>query len=189
MAYLRVEDMKISRKQSAIALLLFSVSLLSLYPAITSAKPEQQSGTIQIIAPGQDFPLGNQKCTGKGSPANVTLTGDISSQTGNEFKIDILAGTLNFTLGKGNLTITGGHGELNKHGDVQINADALNGTQALQLILHGSISNGKAAFDCPQSKVAGDFFLSLSGKATILLTTTSTTSSTSTTSTSHSKKH
>ena len=172
--------MKISRSQSAIALLLVTISLLSLYPAFGYAKPQQQSGTIAIVATGQDFPLGSQKCSGQGSFANVTLSGNITSQTGNEFKIDILTGSLNFTVGKANLTITGGHGELNKQGNVQINANALNGTQALQLILHGSINNGNAAFGCPQSKVAGLFFLSLSGTATI---------STSTTTTSHTKKH
>jgi len=181
-----VEAVKISRAQSTITLLLVTISLLSLYPAIGYAKPEQQSGTILIVASGQFFPLGSPKCTGQGSFANVTLTGNVQSQTGNEFKIDILAGSVNFTSGKANLTITNGHGELNKKGDVQINANALNGTQALQLVLHGSIGNGNAAFDCPQSKLAGDFFLSLSGKATLSVTTTSTTS---TTSTSHSKKH
>ena len=175
-----MEAMTISRKQSAIALLLFTISLLSLYPAISYAKPEQQSGTIEIVAPGQDFPLGSQKCTGQGSFANVTLSGNIASQTGNEFKIDVLTGSLNFTFGKANLTITGGHGELNKKGVVQINVDALNGTQTLRLILHGSINSGNAVFDCPQSKLAGLFFLSLSGKANISMTTTST---------SHSKKH
>jgi len=160
------------KKQFAIALLLVTVSLLSFYPAVSFAKPEQQSGTISIVAPGQDFPLGNQKCNGQGSFANLTLSGNIQSQTGNEFKIEIVKGSLNFTLGKANLTITGGHGELNKKGMVQINARALNGTQSLQLILHGSINNGKAAFACPQSKLAGVFFLSLSGTATVTTTTT-----------------
>ena len=181
MPYLRkLESMTISRNQSAIALLIVTISLLSLYPAIGYAKPEQQSGTIAIVATGQDFPLASQKCSGQGSFANVTLSGNITSQTGNEFKIDILTGSLNFTFGKANLTITGGHGELNKQGNVQINANALNATQTLQLILHGIINNGNARFDCPQSKVAGLFFLSLSGTAI---------TSTITTTTSHTKKH
>jgi len=163
--------MTTTKRQTAIALTLLMASLIALSPAISFEKPLQAPGTIYITANGQAFTKGSAKCTGTGSNATLTLTGPMQTERNNEIKLKNLSGSL--TIGSTNYAISDGKGEVNKKGKLEINGKTLSGGRKLELVLHGTMNNGKIAFDCSQSKLSSLFFLSLTGQATLATDTTS----------------
>jgi hypothetical protein len=87
-----------------------------------------------------------------------------------EIKLKNLSGDL--TIGSTNYAIRDGQGEVNKKGKLEIHGKTSSGDRKLELILHGTMNDGKVAFDCSQSKLSSLFFLSLKGQATFTTNTT-----------------
>jgi hypothetical protein len=164
--------MQISRRQIAFATLLIALSILAIQPGITLATQNQQ-GTVSINVSGQAVPIGNRNGKGKnnGSPTNaaLTLTGNAGFD-GNNLKIGGISGSLQ--IGATNFPLSGGQGEGNKDGKLEIQTKT-NGGKGMELVLHGSMQGSNVIFTNPQSKLASLYFLSLSGQITINVNTSS----------------
>lgn len=177
--------MQIRKRQLefAFAALLIVVSILAQQPRMILAAPNQQ-GTVSINATGQAFPIGNGNGKGKGnnkgsqSSATLTLTGN-AGMDGNELKLSGLSGMLQ--IDSTNYPLSGGDGEGNKHGNLEIQTQS-NGGDGMELVLHGSMDGNNVFFTNPQSKLASLFFLSLSGQITINVNSGTNNSNSSTTS-------
>ena len=155
------------RRQITLAVLLLSISLLSLQPGFTNADKNQNTGTITIDASGQATPLGKGKGSGFPGAAILTLTGLVHTEGKDELKLGGLTGGLQ--IGSSNYPITEGKGETNNHGTVEINAKASDGNRKLELKLHGRIQGGNVFFYQPESKLAPLYWLSLSGQVILSL--------------------
>jgi hypothetical protein len=168
-----VNEMQISRRQTAFAALLIAVSILAIQPGVTQATPNQQ-GTVSINASGQATPIGNRdgKDKNNGSPTSavLTLTGNARFD-GNNLEIGGISGSLQ--IGATNYTLSGGQGGGNKGGKLEIQTKT-NGRKGMELVLHGSMQGSNVVFTNPQSKLASLYFLSLSGQITINVNTSST---------------
>ena len=164
---------RIRKRQLAFAALLLSVSLLALQPGITLAdRKQQQQGTISINASGQALPIGNGNGNGKGnhnnspSSATLSLTGTLFSD-GSEMKIGGISGSLQ--IGSTTYPFSGGEGEGNNKGQLEIQTKTGGGQHGMELVLHGNMQGSNVAFTQPQSKLASLFFLSLNGQVSVNL--------------------
>lgn len=142
-----------SQLQLAFAALLIAVSILALQPGIILADSSQQ-GTFSISASGQAIPIGNGNGNGNGKgkgnnkgssqdTATLTLAGNALSN-GNDLKLTGLSGTL--LIGSRSYALSGGKGEGNKHGSLEIQTSGGD-----ELILHGTMDGGNVFFTSPQS--------------------------------------
>ena len=152
------------KRSNLLAALLVLVSLYAIAPALTSAL--QQNGTISINATGQANPIGNK---GSGGPASLSLAGNVQTQGNDPMKFNGLFGTLQ--VPGATYPVSGGSGEMNNKGTFEIQAVA-NGNgngngKKYELVLHGSMQGNNVVFDCPQSKLASQFFLCLTGQVNI----------------------
>lgn len=171
--------MTIQKHQFAPALLLLAVSLFALRPPSTVADQQHAAGTININATGQATPIKK----GKGqvpTSATLILTGSAHTEGNGEVKINDLTGSLQIGTSYFAFAILDGHGEMNKHGEVEINAKASDGNHKFELELHGNIQGNNIVFNSPESKLSSLYFLSLSGQATLSITTSTTSTSTTT---------
>jgi hypothetical protein len=166
-----VELLNLQKHRNALTLLLLAVSLVALAPALTTADQPQQAGTIGISATGTATPLNKGK--GVFSSATLTLNGTIYAGGDGQLKIQGLTGLLQ--IGSADYAISGGQGEANNKGVIQINAKA-NGGKQYELILHGSLQGSNIMFDSHESKLASLYFLSLSGQSTMNVNTSSSSS-------------
>jgi hypothetical protein len=162
------------KKQSVFFLLAYLV-VISLFVAqapITFEKNKNSSGKISFQSTsGTATPIGKGKASGSTS-ASLTLSGSFSIQGNGEIKLSGLTGTL--TIGTKTFTITAGHGVISGKGTVEIQATAMTpagyGFEQFQLVLHGTSTytptQGTLVFTSPQSKLASQYFLSITGQET-----------------------
>jgi hypothetical protein len=155
--------MQFSKRQLAIATLLIAVSILALQPSTILATPNPQS-TMSLNASGQAFPIGNGRNKGTQSSATLTMAGNAGFD-GNQLEMSGLSGILQ--IGPTSYSLTGGQGEGNKNGELEIQTKSADGKDNLELVLHGNLQGNNVAFTQPQSKLASLFFLSLSGQITV----------------------
>jgi len=154
--------MQFSKKQLAIATLLIAVSVIALQPT-TQAYPNSQ-GTITLNAMGQAFPIGNGKNKETQNSASLSLTGNVGFD-GNQLNVGGLSGDLQ--IGPTIYSLSGGQGEGNKNGELEIQAKSNSGKDNLELVLHGNLKGNNVTFTQPQSKLASLFFLALFGQITV----------------------
>jgi hypothetical protein len=172
---------QIRKRQLAISAILIAVSIFALQPGIILAAPNQQ-GTMSINASGQAFPVGNGNEHGEGknkgsqSSATLTLTGN-ARMDGNQLKLTGLSGLLQ--IGSTNYALSGGQGEGNDHGKLEIQTKSSGGEEGVELVLHGNMEGDNVFFTNPQSKLASLYFLSLSGQITLNVNTVNILSNTS----------
>ncbi len=164
--------MTLQKHRAALALMILTVSLLSLAPTLTSADQQNQGGPIQINATGQATPLNEGK--GTASPASLSLTGSAYTEGNSELKIQNLTGHLQ--IGSVNYTLTNGQGNLNKQGDIEITAKTNEENHKDELSLHGSLQGNNIAFNSCESKLSSLYFLTLAGQASISLNTSTSSS-------------
>lgn len=144
----------------ALVLLLICASVLALQstiPTFVQAKQGLTQSLVTISVCGQAFSMENQSA----ASVRLILTG-ISQDDGNNLKIDGLDGILQ--IGSTNYTISTGQGELHETGTIGIRADVSDKNRNMELLLLGSNQNGNLVFDVPQSKLASQYFLYLSGQ-------------------------
>jgi len=151
---------------------LLAASVLALYPTMTLEKPQQGSATVSIKADGQAFPNAKGKRSSTFSSTTLTLSGSLETKGNGELKLDDLAGSLQ--IGLRSYTITGGEGEVNRKGKIEINAKTSDAGKKLELILHGNTQGDTVVFNPKESKLSSLYFLSLKGQAAITMPTTST---------------
>jgi len=169
-----VEAMTARKRQSALVLMLLAASMLALYPTLTLEKPQSALGGVQINAEGQAFPIGkgNGKPASTASSASLTLSGSANVEGNEEYKLNGLTGSLQ--VGSASYSITGGKGEINNKGKIEINAKTGDGNRKLELVLHGNIQGESVFFNQRESKLSSLYFLDLAGQATFDISTTST---------------
>jgi hypothetical protein len=153
------------RRQYALAILLIMASLVSLTP--TWANPLPQTHAITINATGQATRITDSGISG---PATLTLQAYAYNDSNQALQIQNATGVLQ--IGSANYTITNGHGNANKFGDIFIIGDT--SPDDGQLFLHGTLQGNNLAFVSPESRLASLASLALSGSIT-----TSTTQQTS----------
>jgi len=159
------------KRQFALPILLLAVSVLALAPTLTLAAQHPLTGTTTISASGEAFPIKGGRGNGSPSAASLTLNGAVDVQGRNQTKFRGLTG--NLQIGSINYPLTGGQGEVNYKGQVQIQAKTSDSGHKLDLTLQGSISGSTIYFMLPQSKLASLYFLFLSGQITITTSTSS----------------
>ncbi len=164
--------MTLQKHRNALALMILTVSLLSLAPTLTSADQQKQGGPIQINATGQATPLNEGK--GSASSASLTLTGSAYTEGNGELKIQDLTGHLQ--IGSVNYTLTNGQGDVNKQGDIEITAKTNGDNHKDELNLHGSLQGSNIAFNSRESKLSSLYFLTLAGQASITMNTSTSSS-------------
>jgi len=167
--------MQFGKKQLAIATLLIAVSIIALQPT-TLAYPNSQ-GTITLNASGLAFPIGDGKNKGTQNSATLSLTGNVGFDD-NQLNVGGLSGDLQ--IGPTIYSLSGGQGEGNKNGELEIQAKSNSGKDNLELVLHGNLKGNNVTFTQPQSKLASLFFLALTGQITVHSSSTTTISSGST---------
>jgi len=165
--------MTTQKRRFGIALVLLTASVLALYPTMTLEKPQLGNASISIEADGQALPIGKGKPSSSGSSASLTLSGTVRTSNDGELKLDDLTGSLQ--VGSAGYVITGGKGEANKKGKIEINAKTSDAGKKLELILHGNTQGDTIIFDSKESKLSSLYFLSLKGQVAITMPTTSTT--------------
>ncbi len=164
-----MENTKIQTRKLAFVLILLAVSLLSVQPALILAAHGPQQGTISINATGQATPI-DKKSTG--GAAKLSLSGNVHQGGEDQLKLRGLTGILH--AGSNNYSILDGQGEVNKHGEIEINAKANgNGNHKYELTLHGMMQGNSVTFDSHESKLSSLFFLSLKGQANITINSSS----------------
>ncbi len=168
--------MTTQKKRFGIALVLLTASVLALYPTMTLEKPQNGAGVVSIKASGQAFPTSKNKPNTAFSAATLTLYGSVGYEGNGQLKLEDLAGSLQ--IGISNYTITGGSGEVNKKGKIEINAKTSDSGKKLELILHGDSQSDNVTFDRKESKLSSLYFLSLKGQAIVTMPPTTSTSKT-----------
>jgi hypothetical protein len=153
--------MQFQKQKAAIAALLIAVSVLSLQPGITLAAPNSGSTAISMNAFGQAVPIGGGENKGSQTNATLTLLGNCR-HVGNQLKFTTISGTLQ--VGSTSYSLSGGQGESNANGELEIRAKSSRNKGNLELVLHGYLQGNNVTFTQPQSKLASLFFLSLAGQ-------------------------
>jgi hypothetical protein len=145
------------RREYTLAILLITASLISLTP--TRANPLPQTHAITINATGQATRITDSGLSG---PATLTLTAYAYNDSNQALQIQNATGVLQ--IDSANYTITNGHGNANKFGDIFIIGDTSPDTG--QLFLHGTLQGNNLAFVSPESRLASLASLALSGSIT-----------------------
>jgi len=159
--------MALQKHRNTLALMILTVSLLSLAPTLTSADQQKQGWPMQINATGQATPLNEGR--GTASPASLSLIGSAYTEGNGKLKIQDLTGHLQ--IGSVNYTLTNGQGGVNKQGDVEITAKTNGENHKDELNLHGSLQGSSIAFNSRESKLSSLYFLTLAGQAGITMNT------------------
>jgi hypothetical protein len=164
------------------------MAVLALQPTNTLAKQNILGDTITITATGNARPIRDHG--GTTALAQLTLTGTIQTQKGNENKDEDhydkskdhggtkIAGTDGtLIIGSDTYKVTRWHGEID-HNEIKIQGTVTVNGHHHELILHGKVSFksysyyygasvGSVIFYSRESKLSSRYFLSLTGQATI----------------------
>jgi hypothetical protein len=162
-------------QQYTLALVLLTISLLSLQPVPTIADKQPTQNILSINATGQANPIRKGKGQSPSSAATLALNGTADSDENGQLKINQLTGALQ--IGASTYAISEGHGDANKDGKLEINSKASGGSHELELILNGNIQGNTISFNSPESKLASTYFLTLSGQITSKTSSTGTSQS------------
>jgi hypothetical protein len=151
-------------RQYTLALVLLTISLLSLQPAPTIADKQPTQNTLSINATGQASPIRKGKGQGPLSAVTLSLNGTSNRDENGQLKVYQLTGTLE--IGATTYAISEGYGDANKDGKLEINSKASDGSHEQELILNGNVQGNTISFNSPESKLASTYFLTLSGQIT-----------------------
>ena len=134
------------RHEYMLAALLIAVSLIVVIPIPSHAAPLTQTQPITINAAGQAT-----RITDNGLSGSATLTLKANAYNDSNHLLQIQNATGSLQIGSTNYTITNGHGNANKFGDIFLIGDTSpdNG----QLFLHGTLKGNSLAFDSPASRL------------------------------------
>lgn len=168
--------MRLHKRQTILAALLLTVSLLALQPTLMLAD-QHNNGSVSINATGQATPIKKNKGLSP-SIATLDLSGSVESEGEGELKFHDLTGSLQ--IGGANYVLTDGKGESSDHGEVEIHAKTSDGKQKLELNLHGDIQGSNViTFESHESKLSSLYFLSLLGQVNLSTSSSSSGSSSS----------
>jgi hypothetical protein len=147
------------RREYMLAALLIAVSLIVVIPIPSHAAPLTQTQPVTINAAGQAT-----RITDNGLSGSATLTLKANAYNDSNHLLQIQNATGSLQIGSTNYTITNGHGNANKFGDIFLIGDTNpdNG----QLFLHGTLKGNSLAFDSPASRLSSLASLALNGSMT-----------------------
>ncbi len=162
-------------RQYTLALVLLTISLLSLQPTPTIADKQPTQNTLSINATGQATPIRKGKGQGSLSAATLALNGTANRDENGQLKIYQLTGTLQ--IGATNYAISEGNGDADNRDKLEITSQASDGSYDFELILNGNVQGNTIFFNSPESKLASTYFLTLSGQITSKTSSTDTSQS------------
>jgi len=140
--------------QSLLAILLLTVSIISVTPLTHAVQPA--TNPITINATGSATAIGN----GPSGPTTLNLKAMSYRDQNHWLIVQNATGTL--TIGSSTFAIFNGQGSVNSFGDVAIFANTNASSSQSELILHGTMTESKINFDSP-SQLVSSANLSLSG--------------------------